>query len=25
MTPDDRYDVSDLPEAQCEPGSNDQN
>jgi len=24
MTPDDRYDVSDLPEAQFEPGSNEQ-
>lgn len=24
MTPDDRYDVSDLPEAQFEPGSNGQ-
>lgn len=22
MTADDRYDVSGLPEAQCEPGSN---
>jgi cell filamentation protein len=24
VTPGDRYDVSDLPEAQFEPGSNDQ-